>query len=455
MSVAKQVFAALSLGTLLAQGAAAAAPRPFETAAGKADEMVIATAGDTIIMRRLQTISRPDVDKMWGLIRSADVAFTNFETQVTDFTFPPAEQSGGTYMSSPPWVVDELKWAGYDMVSIANNHGGDFGQDGIRNTMKVLTEKDLPYAGAGENLALARAPAFVDTRRGRVALIAVTTSFPPASVAGAQRKDMRGRPGVNPLRNIRTNTVPQATFDALKKISGSESGSSISYGGATFVVGSEVGTSTKADPADLKELLASIKDAKMQAEFVVVSMHHHETEADDKNQPAKFAIEFAHAAVEAGADVVTGHGHHMLRGMEIYKGKPIMYSLGDFIFENDLVSFQPADNYSKTSLANDNLPGDYYSARTDNEKKGFPADRRYWQSVIAEAVFAKGDNRLKALRLHPISLGWYDGKRSTRGQPAPAPKKEADEIFEDIKRNSSPFGTKFEYANGVITIVLE
>ncbi|MEO6103596.1 MAG: CapA family protein, partial [Pseudoxanthomonas sp.] len=180
-----------------------------------------------------------------------------------------------------------------------------------------------------------------------------------------------------------------------------------------------------------------------------------ETEADDRNQPAKFAIEFAHAAVEAGADVVTGHGHHMLRGMEIYKGKPIMYSLGDFIFENDLVSFQPADNYSKTSLANDHLPGDYYSARTDNEKKGFPADRRYWQSVIAEAVFAKGDNRLKALRLHPISLGWYDGKRSTRGQPAPAPKKEADEIFEDIKRNSAPFGTKFEYANGVITLVLE
>jgi poly-gamma-glutamate synthesis protein (capsule biosynthesis protein) len=145
----------------------------------------------------------------------------------------------------------------------------------------------------------------------------------------------------------------------------------------------------------------------------------------------------------------------MLRGMEIYKGKPIMYSLGDFIFENDLVSFQPADNYNKTGLANDNLPGDYYSARTDNEKKGFPADRRYWQSVIAEAVFAKGDNRLKALRLHPVSLGWYDGKRSTRGQPAPAPKKEADEIFEDIKRNSAPFGTKFEYTNGVITLVLE
>jgi poly-gamma-glutamate synthesis protein (capsule biosynthesis protein) len=458
MKVRNAIVGALAIGGLLAQGAAfsAAAPKAFESAAGKPDEMVIATTGDTIIMRRLQTISRPDADKLWGLLRGADAAFTNFETQVTDFTFPGAEQSGGTYMSSPFWVVDELKWAGFDMVSIANNHGGDFGQDGIRNTMKVLTEKELPYAGAGENLALARAPAYVDTRRGRVALIAVTTSFPPASMAGAQRKDMRGRPGVNPLRNIRTNTVPQATFDSLKKLAGAaESATSISYGGATFVVGSEVGTSTKADPNDLKEIVAAIKDAKYQADFVVVSMHHHETEAGDRDQPAKFAMEFTHAAVDAGADIVTGHGHHMLRGMEIYKGKPILYSLGDFVFENDLVSFQPADNFTKEKLNNDHLPGDYYNSRTDFEKKSFPADRRYWQSVVAEAVFNRADNKLKAVRLHPVSLNWYDSKRSTRGQPAPAPKKEADEIFEDIKRNSAPFGTKFEYANGVISIVLE
>jgi poly-gamma-glutamate synthesis protein (capsule biosynthesis protein) len=448
---------ALCVGALLFQGAAlaAAAPKGFESVGGKPDEMVIATTGDTIIMRRLQTISRPDVDKLWNLLRSADVAFTNFETQVTDFTFPPAEQSGGTYMSSPPWVVDEIKWAGFDMVSIANNHGGDFGQDGIRNTMKVLGEKELPFAGAGENLAMARAPAFVDTKRGRVALIAVTTSFPPASMAGAQRKDVRGRPGVNPMRHIRTNTVPQATFDSLKKIAGAAAtATSISYGGATFVVGPEVRSTTRPDPADLKEITAAIKDAKLQASFVVVSMHHHETEGEDRDQPAEFAKEFAHAAVDAGADVVTGHGHHMLRGMEIYNGKPIMYSLGDFVFENDLVSFQPADNYAKEKLGNDNLPGDYYNSRTDNEKKGFPADRRYWQSVVAEAVFSRSDNKLKALRLHPVSLGWYDSKRATRGQPAPAPKNEADEIFEDIKRNSLPFGTRFDYANGVITVAL-
>lgn len=457
INVRKALVGTLGMMALVAHGAAsaAAAPKAFETLAGKPDEMVIATTGDTIIMRRLQTISRPDVDKMWGLLRGADAAFTNFETQVTDFTFAGAEQSGGTYMSSPFWVVDELKWAGFDMVSIANNHGGDYGQDGIRETMKVLSAKEMPYAGAGENLALARAPAFVDTKRGRVALIAVTTSFPPASMAGAQRKDLRGRPGVNPLRNIRTNTVPQATFDSLKKITGATSDTSITYGGATFVVGQEAGTSTKADPADLKEIVASIKDAKFQADFVVVSMHHHETESGDRDQPAKFAMEFAHAAIEAGADIVTGHGHHMLRGVELYKGKPIMYSLGDFVFENDLVSFQPADNFTKEKLSNDHLPGDYYNSRTDFEKKSFPADRRYWQSVVAEAVFSRSDNKLKALRLHPVSLNWYDSKRSTRGQPAPAPKKEADEIFEDIKRNSAPFATKFDYSNGVINIVLD
>jgi poly-gamma-glutamate synthesis protein (capsule biosynthesis protein) len=456
MNLRDAIVGALCAGALLVQGAAfAAAPRAFESAAGKPDEMVIATTGDTIIMRRLQTISRPEIDKLWSLLRRADVAFTNFETQVTDFSYPPAQQSGGTYMSSPPWVVDELNWAGFDMVSIANNHGGDYGQDGLRNTMKVLTEKAMAFSGGGENLALARAPAYVDTQRGRVGLISVTTSFPAASMAGPQRKDLRGRPGINPLRHVRTNTVPQATFDALKKLSGSTATDSLTYGGATFVVGDAVGTSTRADPEDLKELIASIKDAKAQADFVVVSVHHHDNESGDRDQPAKFAVEFAHAAIEAGADVVTGHGHHMLRGMEIYQGKPIMYSLGDFVFENDLVSFQPADNYDKTDLTNEHLPSDYYSARSGNDTRGFPADRRFWQSVVAEAVFARGTNALKALRLHPVSLGWYDGKRSTRGQPAPAPKKEADEIFEDIKRNSAPFGTKFEYANGVITVVLQ
>lgn len=451
----RSVLFAFAACALLMQGHASAAPQAFESAAGKEGELVIVTTGDAIIMRRLRAIGRPGIERMWGLIRGADAAFTNFETQITDFTFPAAQQSGGTYMSSPAWVIDELEWAGFDMVSLANNHAGDYGQDGLRSTLAALANSNLEYAGAGENLAFARAPAYVDTKKGRVALIAATSSFPAASVAGAQRKDIRGRPGVNPLRHVRTNFVPQATFDVLKQLTGAE-GDKIVYGGAEFVVGDEVASSTKANPHDLRELIASIKDAKAHADFVVVSFHHHEFENPaERLQPAAFGIEFAHAAIDNGADIVTGHGYHMLRGVEIYKGKPILYSLGDFIFENDLVRFQPADNYEKVGLTSDNLVGEFYSARSNNDTGRYSVDRRYWQTAIAEAVFSQGENKLKALRLHPVSLNWYGSKRPTRGQPAPASAKESKEIFEDIRKNSAPFGTRFDYRNGLITVVLE
>ncbi len=96
----------LAASALLMQGTASgAAPQAFQSAAGKEGEMVIVTTGDSIIMRRLKAIGRPAVDSMWGLIRGADAAFTNFETQITDLTLPAAQQSGGTYMSSPAWVV--------------------------------------------------------------------------------------------------------------------------------------------------------------------------------------------------------------------------------------------------------------------------------------------------------------------------------------------------------------
>jgi poly-gamma-glutamate synthesis protein (capsule biosynthesis protein) len=435
--------------------ASAAAPQAFQSAAGKADEVVIVTTGDAIIMRRLQAIGRPGSERMWGLVRGADAAFTNFETQITDFTFPAAQQSGGTYMSSPAWVLDELEWAGFDMVSVANNHAGDYGQDGLRSTLAALAKSNLAYSGAGENLAFARAPAYVDTKKGRVALVSVTSSFPLPSMAGAQRKDLRGRPGINPLRHIRTNSVPQATFDVLKQLTGSE-GNKISYGGAEFVVGDNTSSSTKANPDDMRELMASIKDAKAQADFVVVSIHHHEFENPaDRLQPAAFGIEFAHAAIDAGADIVTGHGYHKLRGVEMHNGKPILYSLGNFIFENDMVKFQPADNYERAGLTSEHLVSEFYSARSNNDTGRYSVDASYWQTVVAEAVFSQTGNKLKALRLHPVSLNWYGSKRSTRGQPAPASPKEADEIFEDIRKNSTPFGTKFDYQNGLITVVLE
>lgn len=450
--------AALALAFALPglQPALAAGPaRAWESAAGAKDEVVFALTGDSIINRRLSTSPAPGADRLFDLIRKADVAFTNFETLIHDFDIPPAQQSGGTYMGSPRFVTEELEWAGFDLLSLANNHTNDYGVDGMRSTLRALARTRFVYAGVGENLALARAPGYLDTVKGRVALISVSSTFPPPIAAGPQRKDLRGRPGLNPLRHTVTYTVPQQVFDTLQELArgpGSpppkEGSDKLSFAGATFVVGDELSISTKADPRDIAELQASVRDADQQADWVVVSIHAHEAATPaDRSQPAQFVVEFAHAMIDAGADIVVGHGHHQLRGIEVYKGKPIFYSLGNFIFENDLVAFQPADNYEKQELPESALPGDFYTKRSKNDTTGFPADRRYWQTVVAEVIFAS-DRTLREVRLHPVSLG-FGQPRSRRGQPYPAPENEAAQIFEDLNEVSKPFGTSVTVRNGV------
>jgi poly-gamma-glutamate synthesis protein (capsule biosynthesis protein) len=456
---------ALLLGGLLAQSAQTAAaassgPAGWESAAGNPNEMVFVATGDSIINRRLSTSALPGVDKMFALIRKADVAFTNFETQIHDFNLAGAQQSGGTYMGSPRFVTDELAWAGFDLLGLANNHANDYGVDGLRSTLAALSQTKFVYAGVGENLAMARRPGYLDTPKGRVALISVASTFPDAIVAGAQRPDMRGRPGIDPLHHSTTYTVTQETFDTLSKLKGPPSANmgegggdeskdgSLSWSGAKYVVGKDIGVSTKANKKDLEDLVAEVRNARRQADWVMVSIHAHEAASpEERGKPAQFTVEFAHAMIDAGADMMVAHGPHVLRGIEVYKGKPIFYSMANFIFENDLVDLQPADNYEKMGLDDSALPADYYDKRSKNDTVGFPADRKYWQSIVAEMVFTS-DRTLKEVRLHPISMG-FGQPRIKRGQPYPSPANEADQIMKDLQELCQPFGTNVQYKNGV------
>jgi poly-gamma-glutamate synthesis protein (capsule biosynthesis protein) len=125
--------------------------------------------------------------------------------------------------------------------------------------------------------------------------------------------------------------------------------------------------------------------------------------------------------------------------------------MGNFIFENDLVELQPADNYEKVGLGDSALPADYYDKRSKNETVGFPADRKYWQSVVAEMVFNAADRSLKEIRLHPISMG-FGQARIKRGQPYPSPQNEADQIVKDLQALCAPYGTTVTYKNGMALV---
>ena len=327
----------------------------------------------------------------------------------------------------------------------------------MRSTRRYLAKTNLVFAGTGENLAMARAPGYLDTTKGRVAIISTASSFTPASVAGPQRSDIIGRPGLNPLRFTTTYTVEPETMATLAKLKGNapaKTPSNLDFLEVQWKSGNEVKMSTEVSAFDLEEITHTVRNARAQADWVMVSIHSHESlTPEDRTQPAEFLVAFAKAVIDAGADMVVGHGPHLLRGIEIYKGKPIFYCLANFIFENDLVEFQPWENYDKTDLPGTSLPSEYYSKRSKNDTIGFTANRTYWDSVVAETVYDM-DRNLKEIRLHPVTLG-FGNSRTKRGQPAPANAEDAAYIIKQMQDLSKPFGVTIVERDGVGIITPE
>ncbi len=442
---------------LVVVGPAAAAQK---TAPAKGIKITL--AGDSIVNRKLSAFDDPASTGLFDFIRQSDAAFTNFETLVTNYAFPGAAVSGGAYQSSPSWIPSELKWAGFNLVSTANNHAFDYGVAGMQSTLRALDEAGLIHAGTGDNLALARSPAFLDTGKGRVALIAVASTFTEGSLAGEQRPDLMGRPGVNPLRFTTTYTVNHDELEVLGKVAaltagGGEGGGNsttrsqgarnrLRIGGLQFQLGESDSVSTQLNKNDLEALQASVRDAHRQADWVIVSSHTHESGPGGQNVPPDFLIAAAHAAVDAGADIFVAHGPHILRGVEIYKGKPIFYSLGNFIFENETMVFQPAESYESSNLPESASVADYFDARSANDTRGFPVNKAIWESVVAQVNF-RADHTLGQIILVPISLGYME-PRSQRGRPRLSSPERSIAAIDEIAKLSAPYGTTVTYRAG-------
>jgi poly-gamma-glutamate capsule biosynthesis protein CapA/YwtB (metallophosphatase superfamily) len=426
-------------------------------AASSGRSFTMALTGDALITMKLSVHKDPPFLKMIDLIRGADVAFTNLEMLFHDYEPYPATESGGTYMRADPSIVKELVWAGFDMVARANNHSGDYGVDGARLTTRHVADAGLVQAGWGESLREAREAKYLETEKGRVALVSTSSTFPDQSRAGVSWGDTRARPGLNPLRFRTTQVVTREQFDAVRSaLRAANLGGTGGGGGAEpvnemtvfnrrVVVGDKAETRTEPLKEDLDGMAAVVRNASKQAEYTIVNSHTHEGGAD-RYTPPQFFVTFAHAMIDAGADVVTASGPHVLRGVEIYKGKAILYGLANFIFQNETLLRQPPENYEPLGLTQDSGVGDFNDTRSKNDTIGFPADPYIWESVIAMPRFA-GD-RLIELRLYPISLG-FKKPRPQRGWPMLATPELAKTIIDDLVKFSAPFGTKIELRDGV------
>jgi poly-gamma-glutamate capsule biosynthesis protein CapA/YwtB (metallophosphatase superfamily) len=418
----------------------------------KREPFRLALTGDSIINQRLSVFKEPEFTRLFDIIRGADAAFTNLETLFHDYEMPPAHESGGTWMRTDPPILKELVWAGFDLVSRANNHAGDFGPLGAQITSKYVREAGLVEAGVGNSLAEAREAKFLETPKARVALISAASTFPPHSRAGNSRGDMPARPGLNPLRFNTTYVITAERMADLRRVaselSGNQiaSGDTLNFGGRRYVVGPQPGTRTEPNKEDVEAIARVVRSAASLADIVIVSLHCHESGAN-RSVPADFIPIFARAVVDAGADVFVGHGPHVLRGIEIYKGKPIFYSLSNFIFQNETLLRMPSDSYEQYALDDDAAqPGDYLDARYDKDRRSFPADREYWDSVAA--VTKWDGSTFVELELHPITLG-YQTSRAERGRPKLAAPGDAARILELLVTRSKPFGAAVTVSNGV------
>ena len=334
---------------------------------------------------------------------------------------------------------------------MSNNHTMDFGAGGARRTKRHAEAAGLAVAGFGENLSEARAPAFTETAGGRVALVSIASTFADGMRAGHQRPDMRGRPGLSPIRYRTVVTVTAADMDGLRGAanawrSGAGGGAGVNMAGVRFVEGDTPGVTTTPHPGDLAEIVAVVEDAARQADWVIVTSHSHEGAPGDRNTPADFIVDVAHAVIDAGADMFVGHGPHVLRGVEIYDGAPIFYSLANFIFQNETVELQPADNYEAQGLESTDLPGEFQDTRIRAMGGGFPADPAYWESVVAVTEYRHGE--LAEVRLHPITLG-HGLPRAVRGRPMLTDSEHGTRILDEMTDLSAAFGATVVVENGI------
>ncbi len=428
--------------------------------------MKFIAAGDAIIGRRIQNDFK-GYEELCPYIESADASFFNLETTLNEEgECCAAKQSGGTFLRVTPRVLPDLMKFGFNMTSFNNNHAFDFSVGGFMSTLEALEETELVHAGAGRTLGEASKPAYLETNAGRVALISVNANFTPDMLAGEQNGRVPGRPGINGLRLDKYVTVTEREFAFVRELA-DKTGINISknivikegyypelkedeetLGDLKFKLADACEFVMEANQTDVERIKRAIYEAKLGADYIIVSVHSHQLSGDKKENPAKFLVDFAHTCIDAGANAIIGHGPHLLRPIEIYKNSPIFYSLGDFILELYNVDFAPADFFEKHGLPADSTVHDLLKKRSKNFTVGLMTDKRMFLSLLP--IWETDGGKLTSLKLLPIELS-MTGNRSEIGLPRIC---DADKVLSYIENMSAPYGTKFKKSkDGLIEVI--
>jgi poly-gamma-glutamate capsule biosynthesis protein CapA/YwtB (metallophosphatase superfamily) len=395
---AKLMWSGLALATsCLAIGVMSGTPAWPQSPA-----LSITLAGQSMIRSDFR-VHAPTAAAAMSPLLKGDVIFTNLEATVAEKGESVTEGRG--FLASPE-ALDALQSLGFNLVALSDNHSFDLKVTGIQNTLREVKSRNLVHAGIGNTLEEAAAPGYLHTPKGTIALVSMASGL--IAEGGSATAS---RPGVNELR-VEAGGKPNES---------------------TTLLPSEPGNEPNAE--DKNRILQSIRDARQHADLVVVYEHNHvflnrpfsalfAEELPERLAPADWLKRWTHDEIDAGADIIVMHGSPMIHGVEIYRGRPILYDLGNFIF-----NLPPTIVYLEEPII--------------------------WESVVAHVEFQGKD--LKSVTFQPIVMNKIGQGQSdtqnpyannlylqTRGLPKPATGEQARYILERLADASRPFGTAVE-----------
>lgn len=242
----------------------------------KDKELTIAFAGDVMLARLVDIVIKKNGPRYpWGnildILNNADFRIVNLENTFTTSTRPELKVFN---FKSHPDNVHTLREAHIDLVSLANNHTKDFGDEGLLETIKTLDNAAILHVGAGTTITHARRPVIITKNNIKIGILGATDNEPTWQAT-------KLRPGINYF--------------------------SIDH---------------------MDALLHDIAHLRQQVDIVIISLHWG---PNMRQRPTQEYIDAAHQMINAGADIIHGHSAHIFQGIELYNSKLIMYDTGDFV----------------------------------------------------------------------------------------------------------------------------
>ncbi len=344
----------------------------------------LVAGGDTMFTERLSALSHAATEgfrRTIACLQEADIRIANCETPLTRGGY---RSEKFINLRSDPEIAEDLAALGVDIVTLANNHMLDYGYEGLFHTLEAFQRAGVATIGAGRNLGEAISPHYRELGGRRFAFLAVATTLPPGSAADVDR------PGIAPIRVA-------TSFEVDPNVLAEQPGAAPTI-------------RTRAHQGDLDRVCDAVAAARREADHVVAAIHWGlvRTRVVPRQGPiAEYQPPVGKALIDAGADLVLGNHSHNLQGVEVYRDRPIFYSLGNFLFQHLRDWHEP-------------------------------------ESVLVLADFGQVGTRVLLVPL--LVNGW--------GFPEMARGEKAVQVARVLEERSKPFGTRFALAEEGIAFQL-